>query len=883
MLRRFILIQSIREVYLNNLKKYLIYIIILTFSIMSIVDYFGVFKFNSALSDTFIIMLFTIYIISYKKIYIKQHLPYLWYFATLILVAILSILVASKSILIQSSFLFNYLSEIIKLIIIPIYFYIGYNSFKNKTQFKSIINFWFIGLWFNIIVGLFTQISFFLGNEIKWHNVLGNDSRFHGGISDPNLAGTYLTLSLFIAIIYIKSSVERKQKSLGMTTLGLTTLCIFLTQSRGTLAGFGVAITIYLLINIKKSYKLLIMVLPLGFAIYFGFVDIDYTLFNSSLSQSITKRIETAAQGEGQFKIRKNLSTAALLMGIDHPIIGVGRGNFILNSKKYVDKVYEIRDDIIYQQSTSNIPHNTFIGIFAEMGILGLGVFLSLFILLLIKLIKNKNKINSIFIFALIAFFIQSLVLSLENFRGLWLAMGIMFKAQDVKVEASEDEFKISFDKLSIAYIAITFVLSFGVFFDVARKTYSPIKLPKNGYTTVINNLPSNKSNTLKYYLKSSGGNIYSSKIDVYIVSDNEDKIIYSKEYKKADGFGEIDLNSDNEASSYKIGWSLGAGENTKASIYDLYYEIDGKKLPILKYKYLPDGVRDFLASKNLLWFRQGKKTKGKEQNIEFYSKISNSIETKDIKVINKNGNENIKLSFKALKALDKNYVIRLNVHTDNINNAPYISGGFNDFVIRKRINPATSKWEVGKAYEFTFPFKGEDTEYYVRGEIEGIDNSNFEIGCLHPNSFSISDYISNIDKSKIVIISIKDEGTNAIDPETLRQLQTLGLKEELRNKTRYSYIAVGSKIDRFKPIEVLKKEKIDLELFKGEKIGEVEIPFNLEVISAGYETGNISSIKIDGKEHSKNTRGMNIVVYDMEKQEVIDSVNFDTYDSVYR
>ena len=51
-----------------------------------------------------------------------------------------------------------------------------------------------------------------------------------------------------------------------------------------------------------------------------------------------------------------------------------------------------------------------------------------------------------------------------------------------------------------------------------------------------------------------------------------------------------------------------------------------------------------------------------------------------------------------------------------------------------------------------------------------------------------------------------------------------------------------------------------------------------IEMISKGYNAGNQSSIVINGQEYSKNLRGMNVVVYDKKKNEVICSSVFDTW-----
>jgi hypothetical protein len=49
------------------------------------------------------------------------------------------------------------------------------------------------------------------------------------------------------------------------------------------------------------------------------------------------------------------------------------------------------------------------------------------------------------------------------------------------------------------------------------------------------------------------------------------------------------------------------------------------------------------------------------------------------------------------------------------------------------------------------------------------------------------------------------------------------------------------------------------------------------ELVSAGLDYGDASSIRLDGVEYSVNNRGLNFVVLDTETGEVVDSVCFDT------
>ena len=48
------------------------------------------------------------------------------------------------------------------------------------------------------------------------------------------------------------------------------------------------------------------------------------------------------------------------------------------------------------------------------------------------------------------------------------------------------------------------------------------------------------------------------------------------------------------------------------------------------------------------------------------------------------------------------------------------------------------------------------------------------------------------------------------------------------------------------------------------------------DVLSIGYQDGNVASVKINGEECSVNRRGLNIVVYSHYQDKVIDSVSFD-------
>jgi hypothetical protein len=131
----------------------------------------------------------------------------------------------------------------------------------------------------------------------------------------------------------------------------------------------------------------------------------------------------------------------------------------------------------------------------------------------------------------------------------------------------------------------------------------------------------------------------------------------------------------------------------------------------------------------------------------------------------------------------------------------------------------------------------------------------------------TVADYLKK-HKDETIILSIKDEGSKKLSNATKNYLKSLGIHIDIL-KSRGSFVGIISngtlvdyKIDNDKKIilasSALKKLGID------------------EVVSAGYAHGNLSKVRIDGKEYSKNRRGINIITID--KKRKITSTYADTH-----
>ena len=110
------------------------------------------------------------------------------------------------------------------------------------------------------------------------------------------------------------------------------------------------------------------------------------------------------------------------------------------------------------------------------------------------------------------------------------------------------------------------------------------------------------------------------------------------------------------------------------------------------------------------------------------------------------------------------------------------------------------------------------------------------------------------------------------MDHDLADKLRGLGVKSELIKNTGYSFFAVISS-DEHK--EGLAQERLTWN-------GSLRNGYsNYSVISGGTNGGCESSVVIDGVEYSQNHRGLNFVIYDEKSNHVIDTVCFDTHESL--
>lgn len=121
-----------------------------------------------------------------------------------------------------------------------------------------------------------------------------------------------------------------------------------------------------------------------------------------------------------------------------------------------------------------------------------------------------------------------------------------------------------------------------------------------------------------------------------------------------------------------------------------------------------------------------------------------------------------------------------------------------------------------------------------------------------------------------IAVICVKDTAGYWLDSGIQNELEELGIQENLVKALMSGYIAI------VKSSVGILHEKLnhnDVEEYHGEIDGH-----RFDIISQPYNKGNVCSVKIDDQEYAIGRRGLNIVLFDAENNQVMDSVAFDTH-----
>ncbi len=234
------------------------------------------------------------------------------------------------------------------------------NRTENKQAVLFIIKWLLIGLFLNGLAALplnFVGQTFHVTGFYAQIQEGGTFSRV-GFPGAPNLAASYLSMAMSLALGVLLSNLHGWPKILALLALVFGGLHLALTFSRGGWIEFFTSALIIGIVAVRRgwiSLRIPVIAFILG------------ALVSLPLYSHIATRL--TADDEGSAASRLPLNGIAFRMIVDNPILGVGANNFTVRLPDYVT-TYNVGDYLA-------AVHNTYLLIWSETGILALLAFLA--------------------------------------------------------------------------------------------------------------------------------------------------------------------------------------------------------------------------------------------------------------------------------------------------------------------------------------------------------------------------------------------------------------------------------------------------------------------------------------------------------------------------
>ncbi len=272
-----------------------------------------------------------------------------------------------------------------------------------------------------------------------FQRAFGTGARPGGLFKDPNYYGVSAVIALPL-VYYLAKTTAKKFFRLGFYgTMLLYVVGIMLSASRGAILGTGVMLVIALFLSKFKVRAFLVIV----FLVVVGVLVAPENVMNRFTNTYVSEG--EAVYGTAASTTRRfHLYTAGLLMIADHPVKGIGLGNFKAQSINYVP-----------QLGDPGIAHSTYIELGAELGLPGLFLFLGIIaftyrsLLRLRKLYFDDNQLRLLFTSMLVAlsgFVVSGAFLSAQNTKLFWLLVFLTIALERIVREQKQREAQEAID-----------------------------------------------------------------------------------------------------------------------------------------------------------------------------------------------------------------------------------------------------------------------------------------------------------------------------------------------------------------------------------------------------------------------------------------------------
>ena len=307
----------------------------------------------------------------------------------------LFILIMSISLIISNNQIVG-IRDYVTIIAYFLTYFLILNNLKSEKQFH-----YFIITFFSIssIVAIFAIIQYYDFNP--YFNLM-NKNEITSTIGQKNWISNYISMIFPVIFSYFLLEKIKKNKILYFFLLSILYATLIICQSRGIWISTSITLILAICIIIKfnllkifqENKKWLTLLL-----ITFLIITIIYSTDNFLNKSAITvpqRAISTFDEQDPSINTRLLMWKTTFEMIKDRPIFGSGIGTFKMNYLFYQAEFLNNNSYFIKYSGNAKEAHNEYLQIAAELGLLGLGIFLYI-IYLFYRIVLNffKKEENS--------------------------------------------------------------------------------------------------------------------------------------------------------------------------------------------------------------------------------------------------------------------------------------------------------------------------------------------------------------------------------------------------------------------------------------------------------------------------------------------------------
>jgi len=322
------------------------------------------------------------------------------------------------------------IANLVRLIMLSIFTFLIVENFSKRLIISSTI-FLNIGYTISFLGGFFIKPFF----DTKINAILAADGRFYGGFDNPNtFAATSLSLFVLNLISLVNNENDSRLKFVNLIYIILSIVGIFMSQSRAILVLLIIYIfllaTKFVLNKIKLKYVIISLLVILIIPFF-----IPKKSYDGLINRIKTHSIKINAKDENKLEESRVLIIGDYLRNIN---------KYYLIGKGYNREISVIEND--YSTWRPFIPHNKYLSMLVQFGILGLLLFLIILLDIYFKFLNYKNtgsKTLYIIYFYFIIWILYFFVGQQNNSRDYYLMFGMVFGILSLRNNLNNNEFKL--------------------------------------------------------------------------------------------------------------------------------------------------------------------------------------------------------------------------------------------------------------------------------------------------------------------------------------------------------------------------------------------------------------------------------------------------------